>query len=187
MKKLILLFSVLALISCENGDSEDQDPDRIDINAIAADASNEFIYFEDGDLQFYYPTESFSPDFSNTYLNSNGSDQLNLMMRREGEEYEAHIFVQSSQLNNSNFPKTIASDLPSVELQLINTVDIQNPQFGANDDVNYVGSSHFEEVEMVISSFSENVLNATFSGTIRTKTGKSINVENGLLRIRVRQ
>ncbi|GAB5525057.1 MAG: hypothetical protein Roseis2KO_29290 [Roseivirga sp.] len=186
MKKLILIFSVLILISCEDSGT-DPVSDRIDIQAIAADASAEFIYFEDGDLQFYYPKESFSPDFSNTYLNSNGSDQLNLMMLREGEEYEAYIFVQSSQLNTSSFPKTISGDLPSVELQLINTVDIQNPQFGANDDVNYVGSSHLNQMSITMTSFDDNVLSATFSGTIETKTGKSIDVENGLLRIKVRQ
>lgn len=188
MKKLSLLLISLSLFaySCSN----DDDPNRIDIDTIAGDSSAEFIYFEHDKTQYYFPTEFVLPDFSNTYLNTDGLDQLNLNMHIEGGRYRCNIFVNGLDLTRRDFPITISQsdDLPgNASIQLIDQVETPAVQFGPDDDLNYVASSLLNDFFLTIESMTDEEISGTFTGIVKTPGNgrKFILLENGRFRIRL--
>ena len=186
MKKVFLVMSLFLLYSCSD-DDEGGNGDRIDIEAIVNDPNAEFIYFEDGETQYYYPDEFFINNFSNSYLE--GSDQLNINMRYDKQrQYYCYINISGADIMNRQYPYTLDETSVGnfdgdVELQLLDQFNRADVAFGPDDDYNYFGGSISKQLSLTVNSLENNVIVASFEGVIETMTGKQINVENGQLRV----
>lgn len=148
------------------------------------DESSEFIEAKIGNqLERYEYTDG--NEFNNAYyndtiVNNNGTfiqDQLNLIRYAEDQSKSFDIFILGRQLKKEDVPTT----LNNVELQWRDYDNEVPVVFATDDDYNFVGN-----VELTIEDWDENnFLKGNFAGTIATKTGKELSVEDGKFRIQI--
>lgn len=199
MKKLLLLICLAVFVGCDDAEPPIVPIDGIDIEALAADPEFEFVYFESGDDQYYFLEERVAPGFSNRYIqdqtDSHTLDQINILMTNNAPDptdYHCDMFISGSKLQTQSFPFVInsGSALNGI-LAEIQLKDRNNPvtnQFGPEDRFNLVSTSGLDDFRMVVQSFNNNVIEATFTGTMTTRAtsgNKEMVIKNGRLRIKL--
>lgn len=201
MKKLILLLFVAVLVSCDNDEAPTEDSfDKIDIEALAADPDFEFIYFESGDDQYYFLEERVVAGLSNRYIQDNTGilpeDRIVVMMTNYEKGltyYDCDILIFNSELQTQSFPYVINSGSGMLgiyaEIRLLDRRQRLSREYGPEDDVNLISASAGDRFRLIIESFENNVLEATFTGTLVTRaenSDKELVTKNGRLRIKLK-
>ena len=187
MKKLILLLFAVALFACEGEVTPEDYKENVSIDAFAANPQNEFIYWTDGAREYFFPLEDEAPGFSNTYLTQGDSDQLNILMKPESTSaFVSQIYISQADLLVQEYPYIMPGNGNGrAELQLLNRAEDVPVQFGSDDDKNFVGTTTNSQFRLTVTSFTDGLIQGTFRGTISTRTGSEIPVQDGRFRIRI--
>jgi hypothetical protein len=57
--------------------------------------------------------------------------------------------------------------------------------YGPEDDVNFVGTTTADQIQFTLEKYEGEILEGRFSGTLYTRTGRSMKIESGKFRVRV--
>ncbi|NPD44671.1 MULTISPECIES: hypothetical protein [unclassified Lentimicrobium] len=180
MKKLILVFLGLAFFTA----CDKQNESEIMNQDAKENLPEQFISAQIGNELYTY-----SPGLINEYLYQSAStgshimDQLSLSGISENSEKGMHLFIIGSQFHNLSFPVSLSHvEGVSTEFQFIEYNSPADTTFGINDDWSYVG----ELSQFIIESYNDSgFLEGKFNGAISTRTGKSLNVEDGSFRVKI--
>ncbi len=160
--KTLLLAAILLCVSCED---ETVEVERLE-NHIS-------LVTDEGTLEFTKDIGVF-----NSYIIGENQDQLSLVLQNLNG-LSCQIYILRSQLLEQTFPFNVPnSNFAYGEVQLLDYTKDVNITFGPNDDINYVGYTR-GDVEFTITSYENEFLKGTVKGTISTKTGKSIVINEG--------
>jgi len=201
--KLFLMFVMLTTVnSCEKDSSDpvttnpetiDQTKDflktfKVDRSDRSADYS---IHAEfDGKL-IYFTAVQFSGDDTawNTLFvdQSTGLDQINLIRQDQTYSIQIAFYFQQTNIFNRKFPHIIPpGGYEFAEIELMNmkrsgSVVPGSPQ----DDFIFTGHT-FDAIQIVVTSIKDNIMEGTFEGYLKSKTGLTIAVKNGHFRIKIK-
>lgn len=101
------------------------------------------------------------------------------------------IFLSGTNGNLSKLkgPFAVPNQVQKVSGEVQFLTGLANPQFGNNDNVNYVGvaaSPGIGDIVMTVESIENNIITGKFSGKVRTMTGLILPVTNGEFRGKLR-
>lgn len=190
MEKVLFVALLFFLYSCADDNPVVIEEKGIDIDSVINNTNTEFIYFEDKDIKYFFPEETFIKDFSNMYMEE--ADQLNINMKSDNQ-YRCDIFISGADIFSLNFPQKVGSfregSFGHANMQLIDQLkDVQN-QFASDDDYNFSGSTLYGSSSyfyLTIYSLENRLISCSFGGVIETSTGRRIIVQNGKLRILIK-
>ncbi|MEZ4773582.1 MAG: hypothetical protein R3D00_10405 [Bacteroidia bacterium] len=170
-KLSVVIFALLSLVSCR----QDVEPDY------------DYISFEMDGNSIELKAEYDS--FWNTYIKSTNQDQLGLVLQDENKEMLGQIYVLDSDFLNKTLPYTIDKQREVLlegyaEMSLINLTNPVDTLFNNNDSINFVGYS-YEDFTLTINAFEDSVLSGDFFGVLKTRTGKTKNIENGQFKVKI--
>jgi len=205
MKTFLNMFLVFALIvganSCEKdpANNETVNPETIDhtkdflkgFKVDRSDRDSEYSIHAEFDGKLIYFTATWYGDDNgwNTLFvdKSIGLDQINLIRQDQAHSIQIAFYFQQANIFNRQFPHIIPpGGHEFAEIELMNmkrsgTVVPGSPQ----DDFIFTGHT-FDTIQIVFTGFSNNIIEGTFGGTIKSKTGSTIEVKNGHFRIKIK-
>lgn len=187
MEKFLFVALLFFLYSCtdDNPVVIEEKGNGIDIDSVINNTNTEFIYFEDEDSTYFFPEELFTENNANTY--SEEPELLRLMMKND-TQYRCGINISDLDIFSSIYPHTIGP-FEYANLHLIDLLNDVQDFYGPTDDYNYLGSTDFGDLgqfSLTINSLENRLINCSFGGVIETGTGRKINVQNGKLRILIK-
>lgn len=176
MKKLLLTTAVLCLGLLTSCLSDEEEP------------AGDYISFESEETIYTF-TEIYNPDW-NKYFRGENQDQVGITLQDNEKTFLVGINFLDAFLDDTHYPLII--DKPTFEtpikpegnLQLFNLAIPSDTIFGPNDNVNFHGSTR-SNLTFVIDNYKRDVLTGSFSGTIYTETGKSMDVKNGKFKVNI--
>ena len=166
-KFLIIVLACCSLLSCE----EDQINEEEVVNAT----SENLISFSSSEGDFLFANDI---NVFNSYLLGPNQDQLSLVfMSDEGLICEIHIL--GAGLLERSLPVDLSDGVTgTAEVQLVDPSKDVESTFGPNDDVNFVGYT-MQGLSFTVESFESDIIKGTFSGTISTRTGRQMTIQEG--------
>lgn len=217
MKKLMLLLLLAVIISCNGGDVDPVEAvetvetevtvitkeygglaEPIDIEKMMADDEElEFIYFESGEAQHYFPYQVEPLEFTNVYYSSDDPDcptpvdQLSLHMRSTPDGPDGviiNINLNDTQFMVQEYPLTINSDSPEMRAEMhFKDLEIMfRPEQSESQNMLIAGSGG--SYSITITDYDGTYVTARFSGTLRNNFNENdlrvIPISNGLLRLK---
>jgi len=118
----------------------------------------------------------------NSYYEDN--DQLSIVISNS-LGFDMAIFVKNADLLNTNFPIEIdGTTNVRGEIQYLNRNIFISPVFGEFDSLNYVAITP-TDINLKINNFTDNIIEGEFNGTLSTRTGKELDISDGLFRTEI--
>ncbi len=196
--KIILLFAfIITVASCKKDTSvtnppTDTDSKNVFPQNIQSDVKGE--YFIDGTFNGKYlcfsPTSAPVDSFANEYFfdESMKLDQLNLIrMNNEGTS-QMQIYLGQSKMQTRTLPYSLPHDnlaqCEFTQFQFYDEAKRFNNENGPDDNYTYQASTN-TGMHLTVSSFTNNIIEGTFDGTLRTNTGLVVKVSNGSFKIKI--
>jgi hypothetical protein len=205
MKNLLNLFLVVVLLtginSCENNSPSPEtiNPETIDhtkdfLNGFKVDRSDrdsEYSIHAEFDGKLIYFTAFWNGDDNgwNTLFvdQSIGLDQINLIRQDQTHSVQIAFYFQQTNIFNRQLPHIIPpGGYEFAEIELMNrkrsgSVVPGSPQ----DDFIFTGHT-FDMLQIVVTGFKDHIMEGTFDGYLKSKSGSSIEVKNGHFRIKIK-
>ncbi len=163
LRFITTLLLVLILIGSCKKDEEITTENFISISSV------------DGDLLF---TEDLGI-FNNYSLGDNNLDQISLVLGNSSG-LNCQIYISGSKLLDQDLPLDVPNSINSAhgEVQIRDFTKDVELTYGPNDSINYVGHTS-DGVRFEILSYEDDYISGTFSGTVATRTGKEITINEG--------
>jgi hypothetical protein len=205
MKNFMNVFLVFVLLigtnSCEN-DSPSPEiaiPEAIDhtkdflkgFKVDRSDRDSEYSIHAEFDGKLIYFTALWNGDDNgwNTLFvdQSIGLDQINLIRQDQTHSVQIAFYFQQTNIFNRPLPHIIPpGGYEFAEIELMNLKRLGTAvQGSAQDDYSFTGTT-FKMIKVVISSFTDNTIEGTFDGSLKSNAGSTIEVKNGHFRIKIK-
>ncbi|RYY21261.1 MAG: hypothetical protein EOO04_18565 [Chitinophagaceae bacterium] len=197
MRIAIFFLLVIAISSCKKDDVQTPEstptpPGEIFPNFVNSDPKSEFfIEAEYNGKKICLSTQNSSIDtFSNVYYYypATGQDQLNLIRENKERSAQMQIYIGQSMMLFTKLPYSVPNDhlvfCEFTQFQFYDEGSRHGTENGPNDNYTYQASTN-TGMKMTVTSFVDNILEGSFEGTLRTNTGRTMEVKNGSFRIRL--
>ncbi len=135
-----------------------------------------------------------SSDTTNDFLNgywfspSEGLDELNLIQINKEGSAEMQIYFVNSEILTRKIPYYLPAVAPVpgevAQFQFVDKQHEQNAQNTPTDNFDYFGNS-YQNMNLVITSFVDNVIQGTFNGILTSNTGNAIKVTDGSFKMKI--
>lgn len=126
----------------------------------------------------------------NKYFRGENQDQIGIALRNEDQSLYAGININTAFIWKKTLPLQISGPLtdPFMPIGDFQLRDLKNQvpiDYGVDDDVNFVGNTETNQIIYILEKYDQDVLEGSFSGTIYTRTGRSMKIESGKFRVRI--
>lgn len=187
-----------ASVAVDETDSpkEITDPAKLFLKDVKSDPASEFYISGEFDGYKIYCASTHADRFpyhdtvfNAIYLNTS-IDLDNIHLIRQNDESSVHLalYFDKAKIYTRLFPyvvpRPILDPCESVEVELINMKKLGTTGQGSpNDDFSFWSTTN-QGVKVEVSGFSNNIMEGTFEGTLKTQTGSKMVVKNGKFRIK---
>lgn len=193
---LPLSIAVLLLSACSKKDGGStptpEDPNTVFPNYVKSDSAGEYFIQAtfNGKKICMSPQQNPVDTFFNAYYfyESVDQDQLNLIRSNTEGSAEMQIYFGEARMLTRPIPYKLPHDnLALCEFTCFQFCDkwhrhgTQNDQY---DDYTYQGSTN-TGMKLIVTSFTNEIIEGTFEGGLRTNTGKYLKVTDGSFRIKM--
>jgi hypothetical protein len=201
---LVVLVWTMAIASCKKDTvetqsvrTETQDPAKSFLKEVKSDIASDYYISGEFDGHEIYCSSTFANAFpyNDTVFNASYVNTLidldNIHLLRENQEMSVMlaIYFDKAKIFTRQFPYILPRanlDIcEAVQIDLINMKKLGSTAQGAqNDDFSFSGHTN-TSIKVQVNSFVDNVMQGTFEGSLKTKTGSIIQAKNGSFRIKI--
>jgi hypothetical protein len=201
---LVVLVWTIAIGSCKKDTletqtvrTEAQDPAKSFLNEVKSDNVSDYYISGEFDGHKIYCSSTFANIFPchDTVFNASYVHTLidldNIHLLRENQEMSVMlaVYFDKAKIFTRQFPYILPRanlDIcEGAEIELINMKKLGTTAQGAqNDDFSFSGHTN-TSIKVQVNSFVDNVMQGTFEGSLKTKTGSIIQLKNGSFRIKI--
>lgn len=202
MNVFLVFVLLIGTNSCENDSPgpEPTNPETIDpikdflktFKVYRSDRAADYsIHAEfDGKVIYFTAVQFSGDDFAwNTLFvdKSIGLDQINLIRQDQTHSIQIAFYFLQTNIFNRPFPYTIPpggygfTEIELMNMKRLGTVVPGSPQ----DDFTFTGHT-FDALHIVVTGFRDQIMEGTFDGSLKSKSGSTIDVKNGHFRIKIK-
>lgn len=203
MKNIFIFLGLLLIVSSCKKEAESLLPSGEVMVAPKIDSATIFPNYVNSDSAHEYFIQGtfngkkicLSPEgevdtFSNAYYldPTIGLEQLNLIRSNGEGSADMQIYIT----NSSMLKRTLPYYLPHANLAQCEFAQFQfydnwhrhGTENDASDDYTYQGSTN-TGMKLTVTGFKDGIITGTFEGTLKTNTGKVMNVQDGSFKIKI--
>ncbi|WP_421871102.1 hypothetical protein [Marinoscillum sp.] len=172
MKASILYsLTLIALVACDHVSLEEQELILPEYYVYLTIDDEEYLFHEDMGV-------------FNSYITGPNQDQLSIVLG--GNLFYCELHILDSRLDQQTFPLTMSSTQSDgyAELQLVDRNESVEMMFGPEDNVNFIGVT-FEDLEVTVLEYEDQVISGEVKGTIRTRTGRVKEIDDGKFNVAI--
>ena len=175
--RLIFIFG-LVLLSFTMGCQSEEDPLP----------KGDFISFRsEGKTYLFREVENTS---WNKYFRGERQDQIGIALQNQDQSLLAGINIIDSFIWREGLPMEVSGPItiPMTPIGDFQLKDLKNQtpvDFGPEDDVNFVGTTTSDQFNYILEKYENEILEGSFSGTLYTRTGRSMKIEAGKFRVSI--
>ncbi|MFN3760456.1 MAG: hypothetical protein ACK4SF_14695 [Algoriphagus aquaeductus] len=126
----------------------------------------------------------------NKYFRGERQDQIGIAFQNQDQSFLAGINIIDSFIWREALPMEVSGPIthPMTPIGDFQLRDLKNQvpvTYGPEDDVNFVGTTTADQIQFTLEKYEGEILEGRFSGTLYTRTGRSMKIESGKFRVRV--
>jgi hypothetical protein len=211
MKKVIIgifaISTVTFLLSCKKesadknsaAETKQKDDSKSFLKDIKSDNQAEYYISGEFDgykvycsstLAEYYPSNDTI--MNALYVNDSiGLDNIHLIRENREMTVMIAIYFDKAKIYTRQFPYLLPhanlAQCEAAQMEFINMKKLGTTgQCSPTDDFTFLGHTN-TNIKVQVTSFSDNIMQGTFEGSLTTKTGSTIIVKNGQYRIKIKK
>ena len=184
-------------IECSKCQNETADPAKSFLKDVKSDPASDYYISGEFDGYKIYCSSTFASTYPyhdtvfNALYDNNSIDLDNIHLLRENQDMSVMlaIYFDKAKIFTRQFPYVLPrSNLDICEAAQIELINMKKlgtiGQGSTNDDFSFWGHTN-TSIKVQVTSFVDNVIQGTFEGSLKTKTGSIIQVKNGSFRIKI--
>lgn len=126
----------------------------------------------------------------NKYFRGERQDQIGIALQNQDQSLLAGINIIDSFIWREGLPMEVSGPItiPMTPIGDFQLKDLKNQtpvDFGPEDDVNFVGTTTSDQFNYILEKYENEILEGSFSGTLYTRTGRSMKIEAGKFRVSI--